>query len=139
MTAFAYPKDIAWEFFSDFTDLASITAMELDNILSNRSYETEGLKRLITKINKDILEENYRDTTAVLTMNAAIRMSKLIQKDYEFVNEVVEKVKEINDKLTEICKNPKQLKETNIEELTIMRDFCRNLYKSSAYYRDTVY
>ena len=108
MTAFAYPKDIAWEFFSDFTDLASITAMELDNILSNRSYETEGLKRLITKINKDILEENYRDTTAVLTMNAAIRMSKLIQKDYEFVNEVVEKVKEINDKLTEICKNPKQ-------------------------------
>src|SRR3989344_9259863 len=132
MTAFAYPKDIAWEFFSDFTDLASITAMELDNILSNRSYETEGLKRLITKINKDILEENYRDTTAVLTMNAAIRMSKLIQKDYEFVNEVVEKVKEINDKLTEICKNPKQLKETNIEELTIMRDFCRNLYKSSA-------
>src|SRR3989344_4419656 len=139
MTAFAYPKDIAWEFFSDFTDLASITAMELDNILSNRSYETEGLKRLITKINKDILEEDYIDTTAVLIMNAAIKMSKLGQKDYEFINEIVEKVKEINDKLIEICENPKQLIEKNIEDLTIMRNFCCNLYKSSAYYRDTTY
>ncbi|MBU0929806.1 MAG: hypothetical protein KJ623_01930 [Nanoarchaeota archaeon] len=125
------PEDVIdWNFFQDYQALANISAMEISDMLAGRPARTDGIKRLIFKINGEI-DPRYLDRTSVLILNTALTSSKLYKDKSDTVEGVVRRTRTIISRLEKISDDYPRIRRS---ELIKMKEFCHSLYKSDRYY-----
>ena len=114
----------------DLPNLTCHAALELDNYRIDLGEGTEAAT-LTAQWLKDRADESVNEPDRVginrsdaMLLHELMKDTKMLTCDVRYVGELLQEVEKVRVRLQEAAINPERLKEENVDELNLMRDFC---------------
>jgi hypothetical protein len=115
---------------NDLPTVACHAAIEIDNLLLDRSGDFLSVQRLVSFISESIPLEHdptspnwLRDPTAVAVVNRALS-DAATRKPISTVDELVREAGDLLQQFRELLRNPQEFKNSHTAKLAEMKSFC---------------